>query len=213
MPDKLWNISIRGSLFKWLQSYLVDRRYAVCIHGGCSKFFAVSSGVPQGSSLGPILFAIFVNDLARVLRSRKALLYTDDAKVFRAVNSPLDCTGPQCDLDVFVEWSVLNGLSLNTDKCTVTSSRSLNKTAFNYTINGRPLSRVSSVKNLGVLFDDDCSFTSYIEPIFNKAVRKLGFIKKTTVDFKLASTIIYLYKSLVMPLLTYCSSYLTLPRY
>ena len=74
----------------------------------------------------------------------------------------------------------------------ISFSRSPNKTVFDYTINGRPLSRVSSVKDLGVIFDNDYSFSSHIEYIYNKAVRTFGFIKRTTVDLKHTSTIIYL---------------------
>ena len=143
LAQNFWDMGIRGSLLNRLQSYLVGRRYAVLIRNGCLEFFTAPSEVPQGSSLGSILLATFLNDLIRVIRSSKALLYAD-VKVFRAVNSPLDCSGLQRKLDAFIKWSILNGLPLNTEKCEIISfSRSPNKTVFNSTINGKPLSRLS----------------------------------------------------------------------
>ena len=75
------------------------------------------------------------------------------------------------------------------------------KALFNFTIQGSLLPRVSVVRDLGVLFDDDFLFKSHIEAVYNKALGTFGFIKKTTFDFKHAITIFYLYNSLVLPLL------------
>ena len=111
--------------------------------------------------------------------------------------TPMDRPRVQRDIDAFVEWSLANGLPLNTDKCAVISfARSPAKVVFNYTIQRSLLSKVSSVIGLGVLFNDNFSFKSHIEVALNK---EISIIKRSTLDFKQTSSIIYLYKSIVLP--------------
>ena len=113
------------------------------------------------------------------LKFSKLLLYADDAKASWSICSPLDCSKLQRDLNFFVKWSTSNGLPLNTDKYTILSfSRSPCKVVFDYYIQGKLLSRISSIRDLGVIFDDYFSFRSHIESVCSKAVRTLGFIKR-----------------------------------
>ena len=101
--DELWNLEIRGALFNWLQAYLDGRRNAVRVAEGCSEFFVAPSWVPQGSSLEPILFMLFQNDLCLILRISESLFYADDSKIFKCVNSPLDCYKLQRDFTTFAD--------------------------------------------------------------------------------------------------------------
>ena len=80
--EKVWNVGVRGTLFRWLKSYLLNRTQSVRACGAESYSFSSSSGVPQGSNLGPLLFCIFINDISLELTACKILLYAEDAKVF-----------------------------------------------------------------------------------------------------------------------------------
>jgi hypothetical protein len=76
----------------------------------------VTSGVPQGSHLGPVLFSIFINDIKNVIRDSLFLLYADDLKKFYNIRSEQDCVRIQNDLCRMVSWCESNGLELNISK-------------------------------------------------------------------------------------------------
>ena len=81
----------------------------------------VSSGVPQGSILGPLLFLIYLNPLTKILLSRgtSLALYADDIVVYRPLSSPADIEALQSDVDRIVEWLGGAGLPLNTKKSNI----------------------------------------------------------------------------------------------
>lgn len=111
----------------------------------------VTSGVPQGSHLGPLLFLIFINDLCFFLKDVSFLLYADDLKLYKAVKNPTDFLSLQASANSVNEWCTLNGMSLNVRKCNVISfSRKPVIQKYDYSINDSLLERVSLVKDLGV---------------------------------------------------------------
>ena len=85
--------------FNRIRSFLLDRRQRVAINSSYSSWLNCTSGVPQGSVLGPLLFLIFINDLPEVVTHSNILLYADDAKVLKTIVSRLDCIHLQADLD------------------------------------------------------------------------------------------------------------------
>ena len=198
--DKIWYYGVQGSLFSWIQSYLTNRSYAVRVRGGCFDFLIAPSGVPQGSCIGPILFSLFINDLSSLIKFSQVLFYADDTKIIRAINSPLDCTKLQRDIEAFDNWSRANGLPVNIQKCAVmTFTRSESSIRFHYQLAGSDLQLVSSAKDIGVIFNSDFSFKYQVDAVYSRAFRTLGFIKRTTFDFRHVSSMLYLYKSLVLP--------------
>ena len=83
---KLENYLFSGSLLKWFQSYLTGRRQRVTVLGATSNTLPNSSGVPQGSILGPGLFLLYVNDLPSSVKTSQVAMFADDTKLFSTSN-------------------------------------------------------------------------------------------------------------------------------
>ena len=96
---KLYSIGIRGKLWKCFRSYLLGRIQHVRINQSLSAPLPVLSGVPQGSTLGPLLFIIYMNDLPSCVTISKTLLFIDDTKMYNTVCSPGDISAFQNNLD------------------------------------------------------------------------------------------------------------------
>ncbi|CAB0018453.1 unnamed protein product, partial [Nesidiocoris tenuis] len=204
---KLEAFGIFGRLLAWLASYLADRRLTVRLKSACSHSFMALSGFPQGSHLGPLLFLIFINDVGSVLPSDVGfLVYADDIKLFRRVAGVEDGRALQAGLDRLDRWCVVNGLLLSTPKCCVVSfSRSPSPILFEYSSSGSALSRKNVVRDLGVLLDSQLSFVDHVELIVGRAMRALGFLRRTARDFTDPTALVSLFNALVRPVLEYAS--------
>lgn len=109
----------------------------------------MSSGVPQGSHIGPILFLAFINDIKQVVKFSKFLLFADDLKIYVKINSPLDASKLQRDLNAVVDWSLDNALPFNLNKCNVISFTKLKHPfIFNYSIQNNLIPRINEIRDL-----------------------------------------------------------------
>ena len=78
---------ITGPLLLWMQSYLSERKQRVVLEGASSDWLPVTSGVPQGSILGPLLFLVYVNDVPScIINNSNIALFADDSKLYRAMD-------------------------------------------------------------------------------------------------------------------------------
>ena len=204
--QKLEAVGIHGDLLRWLKSYLTNRSQAVVVKGFTSAFIPITSGVPQGSHLGPLLFNVFINDVINCFQHSKVLLYADDTKIYTRVKNLDDCIKLQNDLDRLSLYCSSNGLHLNVKKCCVISfGRKTHKIDFCYNLFNENLKRVIEVRDLGLQLDSELLFRSHITNITSKAYKMLGFIFRQCNDFKQASSLILLYNSLVRSQLEYAS--------
>lgn len=181
---KLYKIGFHSSLLKWIDSYLSGRRCIVCIDNWFSASYIATSGVPQGSVLGPLLFILFVNDVCEIFSFCKCLLYADDIKLFSVVSNRYDMQCLQEDLNVLCRWTELNHLPLNVSKCHHLSyGRRLEMWYSDYFINDQILIKVDNFIDLGVVFDSKLEFKLHINYIMPKAYSMLAFIKRNSSDF------------------------------
>lgn len=193
-------------MIKWLECYLKNRTFYVVANGYASDCYKIPSGVPQGSHLGPILFIAFINDMADCFTHSVPLLYADDLKFFRVVDTLNDSKGLQHDLDRVSEWCARNGMQLNVKKCThIKIGRKHNVLPTTYFIDGMPLQRMEYVRDLGVIIDPKLTFLPHIENAIKISSKMLGFIMRNGKVFKNPKTKIMLYNAFVRSRLEYCS--------
>ena len=195
-----------GSLLKWFTSYLSGRKQRVSISGSLSEWLPVTSGVPQGSILGPLLFLLYINDLPLCTRFSEVALFADDLKSSKKILSRQSCIELQSDIDSMYKWSQLWQMDFNVIKCYIISfTRSKNHILFDYTMNGVPLQRVDEIRDLGVIITSSLSWNNHIDNIISKAARISGLIKRTLGWHASSQTNYIMYCSLVRPLLEYCT--------
>ena len=96
-----------------ISSYLKNRPAKVKIEQFFSETYIATSGVPQGSNLGPLLFLLYVNDVEHSIQESKFLMYADDIKFFKAIEGPNDVFKLQNDINNLVSLSKHSGLSYN----------------------------------------------------------------------------------------------------
>ena len=111
---KLCETGIRNKLLKLIESYLTNRVQVVRICGVYSSTIKITSGVPHGTVLGPILCLVFVNDLPKMCAQLFPLLFADDAKFLSVGLSSIDI---QRDLNALYDWTVRNIMHFKMDKC------------------------------------------------------------------------------------------------
>ena len=192
-------------MVKFLKSYLNNRSCFVTYNGFSALLFTPSSGVPQGSILGPILFLIFINDIADSLDCLK-LLFADDIKIFASINTNADCQHLQTQLQVLDEWCKTNRLEVNVKKCrVVTYSKRKNPVNFDYKIDNNILLRTDHFNDLGVIFDCKLRFNLHIESKIKAASRMLGFITRNCSSMNNIDSIKLIFTSFVRSILEYAS--------
>ena len=206
---KMSKYGIKNQVLQWVSAFLSNRSQRVVVRGTASEPFAVTSGVPQGSVLGPILFLIFINDLPLEVLSPMSL-FADDSKVFSRItlgknkneNTENESERLQRDLDNIKDWAIKWKMEFNVSKCKIMHLGKDNPNNV-YTMGGSVLTETTEERDLGVLVDDKLIFDKHIREIVNKANRMLGMIRRGF-DCLDKEVFMNLYPVLVRPLLEYC---------
>ena len=204
---KLQNLGISGSALAFFRAYLFNRQQCVVIDNTLSDLVPVASGVPQGSILGPLLFITYINDLPSSIYSSIMLTYADDTKCGKEISSSDDSLSLQSDINIIANWSLTSRLLLHDTKtCFIRFCLNHANSDFDYHLNNNPIQMRAYYKDLGVIFSSDLSWSKHIESIISKAYRILFLIKRTFSISSPTSVKKQLYQSLVLPILTYCST-------
>jgi len=171
-----------------------------------SKKVSVTSGVPQGTVLGPILFLIYINDFADYIKHSTLRLFADDSIIYKEIKSPNDSVLLQSDLDAAGKWEHDWLMHFHPDKCNVLSiTPKRNPILFKYKLHHHILEKVQSSKYLGVTLQHNLKWDKHINSITNKANQSLGFLRR---NLKINSSKVkeHAYKAIVRPKLEYSST-------
>ena len=200
---KLEWYGINGKVNNWVKAFLSDRVQRVVVDGFHSDLAAVTSGVPQGSVLGPCLFLFYINDLPDYTNHTTVRLFADDCILYRVVKNTNDCMLLQEDLLGLERWEADWLMSFNAGKCSIMSATlKLQRLDFDYRLHGEILERCDNSKYLGVTIQSNLQWDDHIGNICKKASRTLGVIRRnlqvSSKDLKERA-----YLSLVRPQLEY----------
>ncbi len=116
---KLKYYGISGPILHWLTAFLTDRTQRVLLDGSSSDTVPVSSGVPQGTDLGLLLYSLYINDLPLSTRNSSTRLFADDSLLYKTVKTPDDCRLLQQDLDALQQWERTWQIHFRPDKCKI----------------------------------------------------------------------------------------------
>ena len=180
LMNKLEFMGFRGPLHSWLTSFLSNRRQYVEVGGSSSYSLPINVGVPQGSTLGPLLFILYINDMENSLTNMNIIHFADDStlhtKLIRGSNIETVVNNELCSIN---NWLQANKLCLNIDKTKYMIFNLKDKPPdINISIYNVLISRTELHKFLGVHIDAKLTFSSHISKLCAKISRGIGMLRR-----------------------------------
>ena len=191
---------IQSDAARWIRNWLAGRHQRACINQSYSNWAPVTSGVPQGSVLGPLLFLLYINDLDTNIVSKMSK-FADDTKLCHRARNPDDIMELQEDMNKLVESANKWQMSFNAEKCSVMHIGHNNMKS-NYNMSNQQLPTTDQQRDLGTIIAKDLKWQKQTEKSCKTANRVLGIIA-LNFRYKNKELILSLYKSLVRPHLEY----------
>ena len=197
---KLYCYGIRGSLLLWIKNFLNNRTCQTKVGASLSDVALVISGVVQGSGIGPLLFLVYINELAEVLARFGVTVkfFADDVKVYLQILNDTDVVQLQCAIDALMQWAAEWQLTVSINKCCVLNMGYM-KYDTSISINGSLLPIVESVRDLGILVTHNLSSSMHVCDIVAKAHRRTAAIYRAFVS-RNADVLVRAYTTYVRPL-------------
>jgi len=200
---------VKGDLLSLIDDFLTDRQQKTRVGASLSGNIKLTSGIVQGSCMGPLLFILFINDLVDVFDTAiTPKLYADDIKLYASLETNTDSQRLQRNLDRLVNWANTWQLSISIKKCNVLHigrNRQINSAVEFFHINNDILPNVETVVNLGVTIDSQLKFSEHINKMVYKAQTRSKLLMKCFISRDTA-TLLRAFKVYVRPILEYCSS-------
>jgi hypothetical protein len=206
---KLEGYGISGDLLHLISDFLSQRTQRTRVGRSLSDSVDLSSGIVQGSCLGPLLFLIFINDLAEIFDSSiTPKLYADDVKLYTRIESSYDSDRLQQNVDRLVHWADTWQLGISIKKCQALNVGTRQRTSelfAEYNIGTNQLPICDTVVDLGVTVDSELKFSEHIHNMVRKALTRSYLLRKCFLS-RDRTTLVKAFVVYVRPILEYCSS-------
>ena len=204
--SKLHHYGIKGKIKDWFRSYLSNRYQCTFINNKISEYALISTGVPQGSTLGPLLFLLYINDITNSSNKLQFTIFADDTNLtYSALDKNSLIRTINSELNYVSNWLLINKLSLNTEKTKYlifAGKKIVGDTLIEMC--GNKIARVNSLKYLGITIDDQLTWKDHIASICHKLSKSSGILHK--IKHLLTNDILLIiYYSLCYPYLHYCN--------
>ena len=203
---KLAYYGISPQAHNWVQSFLTNRTQQVLLEGNMSSPINVTSGVPQGSVLGPLLFLIYINDLPDYIQNNSTVkMFADDTIMYHSITNQQDTNALQEDLDALQRWESDWLMHFHPQKCQtmhITNKRNIIQST--YTIHNHNLQSTNTAKYLGIHIDSTLKWNTHINKTAQRANTTSAFLHRNirTCPRKIKHLA---YTTLVRPILEYAS--------
>ena len=195
MIDKLQKLEVPAALVHWVFNFLSNRPQCVRVGDIKSPVIFSNTGAPQGCVLSPLLYTLYTNDCRSVDSSTQFVRFSDDTAMLALLDYFASYQSYLSAVVRFSSWCSNNFLHLNVSK---TKEMCID-------FNGEPVEQVDSFKYIGVILDDKLSFTEHVTAVKKKSQQRLHVLRKLRAFYVDPLLLLRLYRSIIEPLLTYCS--------
>ena len=206
LKTKLEHYGFRGPFLNFLMSFLKDRRYFVCANGFNSASRVCNIGVPQGSTLGPLFFLLYINDIVNCSDLLKFILFADDTTIlYQSPNINHLNNTLSSEINKVTTWFSANKLAINLSKThSMLFSNKRGNPKLNIKLQNISIEEKDVVTFLGVEVDNKLTWKNHITHICNKVSKSIAILRILRFSFP-KHILIMVYMSLIYSYINYCN--------